>query len=333
VAVVGLATLRNAWVSGEFVLISSQGGVTFYHGNNPRSEGTFAPPPELGADRQSQEAQARSVAERELGRHLSSGEVSTFWVNRGVDYLLSNPFRSIALLGKKVLYFGNSMELSGEYVLAAERCLAPGLRLAFVPFGLFVAVGIFGVPLAHQRDRRLTAIIGAVAAAALLTALVFFTASRYRLIAAAHLAILVAPAFDEAWSHGWRTPRTFPLRTGAALLVMLQSLVPWGDTERFQAAGEFYNLGGEFYARRRTQDAIRYYLTALQLRPRHFDLQFNLAHAYAVEGDLEAAAEHMAIAAELDLRAADASHYAKDYAEKARFQKGSRSPYLPICEL
>ncbi|HEX2876244.1 MAG TPA: hypothetical protein VHP33_33560, partial [Polyangiaceae bacterium] len=147
VAVVGLATARNVAVSGQLVLISSQGGITFYHGNNPRAEGTFAPPPELPTDKHGHDAQARVFAERELGRHLTPAEVNAFWTRRGVAYLLSDPVAALVLMGRKLYCFASSTELSGEYVLEAERCLAPSLRVAITPFGLFLAAAILGAPL------------------------------------------------------------------------------------------------------------------------------------------------------------------------------------------
>jgi tetratricopeptide (TPR) repeat protein len=332
-SVISLATARNLAVSGEFVLISSQGGITFYHGNNARSEGTFAPPPELPAGKQAHDAQARAFAEHELGRHLSTAELNAFWARRGFAHLLSDPVAALVLVGRKLAYFASSTELSGEYVLKAEQCLVPSLRVAVTPFGLFLSGAVLGVPLAWRRRRRLTAVIVAVTAAALVTALVFFASSRYRLIAAALLAVLIAPALDEIRSKSWAGSNPVRLRIGAALVVLAVSLAPFGDVERVQAAGEFYNLGGELYVRGQFQEAIRYYRTALPVRPRFFDLRFNLAHAYAVGGDYSAAAEQMRAASSLDPSAADAAHYVNEYASKARPGAPHEAPSAPVCEL
>ncbi|HEX2875938.1 MAG TPA: tetratricopeptide repeat protein, partial [Polyangiaceae bacterium] len=184
-----------------------------------------------------------------------------------------------------------------------------------------------------RRSRRLTAVVVVVTTAALVTALVFFASSRYRLIAAAHLAVLVAPAVDELRSKRWQGSKPVRFRVAAALGVLMVSLASLGDAGRMQAAGEFYNLGGELYARRQVQEAIRYYQTALAVRPRFFDLRFNLAHAYAVDGDYAAAAEQMRAAAALDPGAADAARYADEYARKARRDPRDQSRHAPICEL
>ena len=52
-AVVAPVSVRNFLVSGEPVLISNNGGVTFYHGNNHRAIGLYTAPGMSGAIRES----------------------------------------------------------------------------------------------------------------------------------------------------------------------------------------------------------------------------------------------------------------------------------------
>jgi hypothetical protein len=61
-------TLRNYFVAGEFVLIASQGGVNFYIGNNPHSNGYTAVVPGTRADWWGGYEDTHRIVEHALGR-------------------------------------------------------------------------------------------------------------------------------------------------------------------------------------------------------------------------------------------------------------------------
>lgn len=331
--VVSLATVRNYVVSGEPILISSQSGISFYQGNNPRAEGTYSPPVELSGDKVHQEREARAVAERELGKHLSYAEVDSYWFRRGLAYLFGNPGDAFELFARKLGLLVSSAELSGEYVVRAERCLAPSLRIAAVPFGLFLSAAVLGAARARRCDPALTRLLMLIAISGLLTGMAFFVASRYRLVAAAHLAVFVGSAWDTI--NGWLTSTKRltlgrPLLGAAALVV---SMIPWSDAERFQAAGELYNLGGLHYEHKHYEEAIRYYLAALKVRPKSQHLLYNLSQAYAVSGDYRAAAKHLNELLRLNPQELEARHYVEQYQTLATTRHNRKIALTPVCEL
>lgn len=331
VFVVGLATARNYEVTGEFIPISTQGGVTFYQGNNPRAEGTFSVPEQLSGNKITQEREAKEVAERDVGRTLSHREVDEFWFGRGVDYLTLDPRATVHLIWRKFAYWVGSAELSAEYSVKAERCLTSSLDLAFVPFGAMLAALVLGGGVAHRRAPALVVLLGAFVLSALLTGLIFFVTSRYRLAAAAHLAVFVGPAYDQVarWVKGGWAGASLRLVVAASILGL--SLLPGRRAERFQAASEFYNLGNSHYRRGEFEAAVSSYLTALSVRPEYWQLQFNLAQAYASLGDQASASKHMSKVIQLNPNSEKAHAVGRRFAAVSDAGRNFRGE--PLCEL
>ncbi len=102
-------TLRNYVVAGEPILISSQGGVNFYIGNNPDAEGLTMLMPEVKLDESLPwnefTAATRKAAESETGRKLTAGEESSFWTAKTVKFISNNPGKFVSLTFKKLIYF------------------------------------------------------------------------------------------------------------------------------------------------------------------------------------------------------------------------------------
>src|SRR5262245_15244870 len=101
--VISPATLRNYAVSGEWVPISSNGGINLYIGNNPRADGIRAGIPDL-------EALAGihgwtcfdyplvvDGLSREVGRPLGYGEASRVWASKARRWIFENPGRFASL--------------------------------------------------------------------------------------------------------------------------------------------------------------------------------------------------------------------------------------------
>lgn len=312
--VVSLATVRNYHITGEVIAVSSQGGVTFYQGNNPRAEGTFSIPEGLSGNKATQEQEAKQLAEQALGRSLAHGDVNGYWFRRGVQYLASDAGRSVELLCNKLLYWMSSAELTAEYSVRAERCFTSSLYLACTPFGLLLAAYVVGAGRLSRRSRSEFALLSGFVLSGLLTGLVFFVTSRYRLAAVAHLAVFVGPAFDQVtrWaSMGWSGAGR---RLTAGVGLLLLSFVPGRRAESFQAASEFYNLGNHYYRGAQFEQAISLYLTAVQVRPEYWQLRYNLAQAYAALGDFESASRNMAKVRQLNPKSDKAEQYLRQFA-------------------
>ena len=113
VLVVGAVTLRNKIVADEWVVISSQGGVNFFIGNNREAPGSFAAPRgTIGRPEALNETQTKAQAEAAVGRPLSPSEASRWWFKRGLRYLARNAGDAARLYGRKVSLLTNSYEVT-----------------------------------------------------------------------------------------------------------------------------------------------------------------------------------------------------------------------------
>ena len=88
-------TLYNAG-KGDAVLISTNGGINFFFGNNPASDGIAAYHPAYGVFWTPQKA--HTWAEQVTGTRMRPSEVSRFYYREGIRFLLFHPEESLSLI-------------------------------------------------------------------------------------------------------------------------------------------------------------------------------------------------------------------------------------------
>src|SRR5207249_4142161 len=111
------ATLHNLSAGGGFVLISSQGGITFMQGNSPKSRGLYRPVEGFSGSPLTQEKEERTLAEKGAGRTLSAAEVSSYWFHKALAGIREQPGAYLNLLELKLIRWLSSHEYSTEYSL------------------------------------------------------------------------------------------------------------------------------------------------------------------------------------------------------------------------
>jgi len=227
---VGGVTARNFRVSGELVPIASQGGINFYIGNNPSSDGKSALAPgfaEAGqvihADdlyRDSIEVAARTLAERALGRDLGASEVSRYWFRQGFLWFRDRPLDGLVHVMRKVVFFWNGFEISNNRDLRDQAGRhTPILRFFLVHFAVLLPFGIWGLfrPDTLRRERILLA--GCLAAYTVAIA-AFFVCARYRQPAVPWLIPFSAAGLVAVWGELRRAPGA-PRRAAAVVAGLL----------------------------------------------------------------------------------------------------------------
>ncbi|MFT6040363.1 MAG: 4-amino-4-deoxy-L-arabinose transferase-like glycosyltransferase [Planctomycetota bacterium] len=178
------ALWKNHEAEGEWIPLTANGGINFYFGNNPASHGTFhAPGPEwgsIGGQRQT----SIDLASEATGTAMSHGEASSFWFGQGRDYLVEQPGAAAKLWLLKLADCLSSTEYGIQYNIHAARAVAPSLWIAGLPFGalLFLAaLGMAAVLRGKSLDRGAWLLVLAWIGAGLVSALLYFTYSRFRL--------------------------------------------------------------------------------------------------------------------------------------------------------
>lgn len=262
-AAVAPVTIRNYVVAGEFVVITSNGGVNLYIGNNPVADGYTARIPilhELAAVQGwtcfDQPAIVRGV-ERIEGRRLSAGEVSDFFARKAFEFVGAEPVKVFSLWMKKAALFFGPIEIGNNREIEVVRAHSALLRwLPGFPFVL--SLGLVGAVMLWRDLRRvrdvermqLAVLLLAIGAVWFASHLPFFVADRYRVPLVPLLWLAagygVAGVLDR-WKAGeksaaWRWG-------GSWLVVLLIANVPWTDYRpdagrwHFQRADAWRMLG------------------------------------------------------------------------------------------
>ena len=88
-------TIRNMAVEDDFVILTANGGINFYIGNNENALGVFVTPTEFDFNN---DLAGRKYAEDKLGKKLTASEASEYWYQKGFDSILSEPGDAFLLL-------------------------------------------------------------------------------------------------------------------------------------------------------------------------------------------------------------------------------------------
>ncbi|MBU8932430.1 MAG: glycosyltransferase family 39 protein [candidate division Zixibacteria bacterium] len=194
-------TVRNLAVTGEPTLISTQGGVNFYIGNNPVANGLSMKMPEVDLNESLRWSQfipaTMAAAQRETGRQLSEAEASSFWTNKTLQFIADNPGQFLGLTWRKTVYFICGFENSDNFDIYYERGKSwlfsalmwqNGLKF---PFGLLLPLVLVGIYV-RRKDLSKLAPLYLFVLAYIPTIILFLVTARHRLPLIPILAIIAA---------------------------------------------------------------------------------------------------------------------------------------------
>jgi len=303
--VVGLAlpvsavTVRNYRLAGEFVLISTNGGVNFYIGNNADADRTVAVRP--GA------AWKQLLRKAYMDGTKTDAQQSAFFFSQAIKYIQSQPVDFLRGIARKSVRFINAREIPRNVDIYAYRDFSGLLSIlvwragsfAF-PFALIAPLAALGSVVvlrfnnaAHRRGAwLLMGVIGIYG----LSVVMFFITSRYRLPMVPFLIILssvgvvwlVKTSIRDATVRECTSVRGLLLPTACGLIAVLA--VNWpisapSDGVAFRA--ELYtNLGQTLADMGRLDKAEQALHHALRLNVQYASSYHQLGLIKAKQGDL-----------------------------------------------
>lgn len=153
-------TIRNYWVSDDFVLISWQGGVNFFIGNNHQSNGWSATIPGVDETWEGGYRETIAIPEQTVGHSLKPSEISDFWYDAAWKDIGDNKGGWIALLWKKFRLLINGYEIPNNQSDYLTNEFAPIIRpllwakTIYFPFGIIAPLSIVGMLLSLKQWRR-----------------------------------------------------------------------------------------------------------------------------------------------------------------------------------
>ena len=293
--VVLAATARNALVGGDFVVVSSQGGLNFYLGNSANAAGVYwnvgdlyeGDPGALNRDA------ATRLAESALGRRLKPSEVQRWFFSQGFAWLRDYPGDAIKLYWKKLRLLTNDYEISLNADFYFRRFVSFFHRAPFPWFAFVFSFGVIGLA-AGWRGSPFARTAGALFVVAYaLSVLAFFASARYRLPAVPILMAFAGAAL-VSWYDLWRKWRwrSAAAATAAALALGAFSVWPVAGIRHENTFGQvYYQLGRFYYEEGKYGEAIHYLNRAAAEAPAFYRSFIILGLAYERMGREEAALE------------------------------------------
>jgi 4-amino-4-deoxy-L-arabinose transferase-like glycosyltransferase len=179
VAIVGPWTARNYRVHQRFVLVASEGGVTFWTGNNAvaRGEGDMAANPDI---------KRAELAFRQAHPGLDAEDLEPLYYREALAFIADHPGRWLSLMARKAFY--TVVPIGPSYALHSTRYRAASVAsyLLVLPFALA------GLPAVWRGGRAAALLL--LGASAVLVSLVFFPQERFRVPVIDPLLIVCAAA-------------------------------------------------------------------------------------------------------------------------------------------
>ena len=277
----------NRLVGGDSVLISSQAGVNFWIGNNPRSDGSSAIVPGTRGGWWEGYHDAVAQAEQAEGRELLPSEVSAHYSARAWKWIASEPAAALSLLCWKWRLFCTDWELgNNQEVRFFAMRYSPIARWSPLGFGFLFGFGCLGALLLVLDPARRARCLPLLAFASLysLSVLAFFVCSRFRVPVLPLLALFGAHALM------WCAQRARAHDLGRLAAGLGLALIAWWGSEqrppelKTSEANGYLQLGNlaEGSADLRTAEA--HYRYASQLDPGNPFAQVGLARVQLAAG-------------------------------------------------
>jgi len=267
---------RNYSVSGEPILIASNGGINFYFGNYPGCTAAFSTPHGFPDTPLEQLAAARQRAEAETGREMGPSEVSSYWFNRGLENLAAHPAQSIRLWAGKTALMFNARELPINEGLVEFGHFSRLFAIPFPWLGLVIPLSLTGLFFAipGRVGRPGLWLLLLVLAAHFAGLVPFFVSSRHRLPQLVALLPFAGMAVFELHRR-WKEKETRRLMQGlvvlaVAAIVCWVPLTPDVDHHAYNRLGCIF-LEVEEYTR--AEEMLR---RAMTMDPGFADAHFNL---------------------------------------------------------
>lgn len=329
-------TIHNVLVGHDFSLIATQGGVNFYIGNNPGSDGMSAVIPGDPAEWQACFNAQIARAERAMGRKLKGSEVSDYYYREAYRFMREQPAVATRLMLAKLAYFWSNWEISNNqdihFVTTEYTHIVQSLPLSFAIVG---PLGMLGLLLCLRRPLELFPLWGYVPIQ-MLTVIAFFVAARFRtpvvivlILLGSYAAVwLVQQVFARRWKSlglaalvlapmgllAARTPPGVDLYSYQGNRTVGMYLADQGDypqAEKYldraiEAAKigftvdplTWYYIGYTKYQLNQVTEAKRCFESALQIDPRNARAAMNLGVLLQNEGRAEEALRYFQIAVE-----------------------------------
>jgi tetratricopeptide (TPR) repeat protein len=302
------ATIRNWIVAKDFVLISSNGAINFYIGNNEIADGVSVRIPDLqelallsGWSWFSYDRIVNGLSLRE-GRPLKYSEASRLFTAKAIDFIRENPGKFVELCGKRAALFWGPGEVANNKAIQVDKEHSPTLKL-LPGFPLALSLSLAGAgAFIWRRWRAPESMPTGVSAALIGIALFILTyfLSFVPFLASARFRAPLIPIFFVFGAYGlahfaqeirrraWRKVALAGAAWVALFLFCRHSFFEAGPDEAWWHTDRASALAQEG----KLEEAVQELEAALRVNPGFVDANVNLAGTLAELGRLDEAIAH-----------------------------------------
>jgi 4-amino-4-deoxy-L-arabinose transferase-like glycosyltransferase len=283
---------RNALVSREFALLSSQGGLNFYIGNHSSATGQYVSVPDVRSNIEGQSEDTRRVASQALGRMVGNGEASGYFSGMAFRWIRSEPAAAARLFVKKMLLVFNWRHQWLDYSYPYYAHDVDSL-LSFLVIGpwLILPLGLAGLFVVRPKA-SIGSFVAWVAFVPIYAAAValFFVAERYRLPLLIALCVPAGALIDRLLELRRSAPVGLAL---PAAITAACAIAYWPfhlESGRFE---ERLRLSKVLMNRGDFEGAVRELEAAHDLKPDDLVTEFNLGTALVSDGRAREGIDHL----------------------------------------
>jgi 4-amino-4-deoxy-L-arabinose transferase-like glycosyltransferase len=262
----GPVVARNYAVGDELVLTTAQAGQNFYIGHNPEANGTYIKLSFVRPDPLHEQEDFKKEAEKRTGKNLSSSEASRYWLQQGLDFIQNNPLADLKLTGKKLLLFLGNYEIPDNHNFYFHQRYSYILQYLPIGFGLLAPFFLLGLLAMLFERRTAPAFIFFVQVAYIVSVIIFFVFSRYRMV--------VLPVFCLSAGYGlsllqdhFRMAQWRKLAAGLIIVGCGFAVTSFQLIEPFDFSHSFTDEGLAYEMKNEADKALNSYEKALEINP------------------------------------------------------------------
>ncbi|MFC1476044.1 tetratricopeptide repeat protein [Candidatus Zixiibacteriota bacterium] len=279
-------TVRNAAVGDDFVLISSQGGINFYIGNNAESDGLSASMPDPWGHTWKL-TDVHQHAEEQMGHKLKPSEVSNYWLSEALGWWGAEPGAALKLTFKKaVMFFANAEIANNQNIRHFWQSYTPVMKYLPLPFGLIAPFGLMGLFIAARRHALAKLILWIMLIYAL-SVIAFFVPARFRLPLLPFLFIGCGVFIWEMITcYKEKNKRRITALSIPVILLAVFSFGPWYQAMPATDVQSVFQLGNAALRAGKLDEAAEYYRQTLAIDPHYETGHLNLGVVHLRRGEL-----------------------------------------------
>jgi Tetratricopeptide repeat/Dolichyl-phosphate-mannose-protein mannosyltransferase len=274
--------MHNTKSEGQFVLLTTHGGLNLYMGNHREATGYPLRIKNFRMSAQTMLEDARRFAEQETGRTLSKAESSAWWRDQARAFWRERPAHTFLLTTKKLILFWNFRDVDDMRILEQLRITDPPFRqLVGTPYAVFSMLGVIGLVFTRRAP-----VIRIALLAGMIGLVLFFITARYRLTFVPVMAGFGVAGVGHMWDD-WKNFRF----TRTILLLPLFAAILFPFYLRDQRPVDHYNAAIQLMSRERNAEAMNVVERGIAIDPNSADLFFAKGNLLFNDGKFTEAAE------------------------------------------